>query len=35
VILAPLCPEKTNMEFLATAKAKLQQVGGMSPDWFT
>lgn len=35
VIFAPLCPEKTNIESRATARAKLQQVGGMSPSWFT
>ena len=35
VILAPLCPENTYMLSLATARAKLQQVGGMSPLWFT
>ena len=35
VILAPLWPEKTNMESRATASAKLQHVGGMSPVWFT
>ena len=35
VIFAPLCPEKTNMESRATAEAKLQQVGGMSPFWCT
>lgn len=31
VILAPLCPLKTNMESRATATGKLQQVGGHSP----
>ena len=31
--LAPDWPEKTNMQSLATAIGKLQQVGGHSPAW--
>lgn len=33
VIFAPLWPLKRNMESAATAKGKLQQVGGQSPVW--
>lgn len=33
VILAPLCPENTNILSLHTATGKLQQDGGISPLW--
>ena len=35
VIFAPLWPENTNILSLTTAKGKLQQVGGLSPDCCT
>lgn len=35
VILAPLCPENTNILSRHTATGKLQQDGGISPLWAT
>lgn len=35
VILAPLCPENTNILSLQTATGKLQHDGGISPLWTT
>lgn len=35
VILAPLCPENTNILSRHTATGKLQQEGGISPLWAT